>query len=837
MGDHTMTARGTCGQRSTWTRGRGLARRLVLGLTVSGLALGGAMATTAGSAQGVTTNGTTQSAPTLPGGFDPVTPFRLLDTRTAHVAVPANSTVDVPVAGRGGVPWSGAGAVALTLTAVAPKGSGYLTVYPKGASRPIASNVNFLTNTNSANGAVVGLGTGGSVTVYNGSGAATDVVLDLGGYALGGSPTTPGGFTAVPPTRVLDTRQGTGTPLAAGATRTLSMTPVVPTTGVSAVLLNVTAVGGTQTGYVTAYASTAGRPATSSLNWAKGQTVPNLVVVPVGTDGRINLYNGSGGTVHLLADVAGYYSSGSVTTAGGFSAVPPARLLDTRQGTGAPRAQITSGATLNLKVTGGLSVPDSGVAAVVLNLTVPTPRLGGFLTAWAANDVRPTASNVTWAAGRTQANLVVVPVNPLGRISLYNGSGAAVDIVGDVLGYYLAGTTTGAWTTSAIALPDDGLVGGDVAMARVSCASTTDCVGVGSYQTKSSDTAGLLASRTSAGWVSTKAALPSGGVITAGVQDVSCFSSTTCVALGQYSPAGKNATRSMLLARTGTTWSSVEAPRPDGADANALVTLSRVTCPANGTCIAVGSMGSSPAGARTAVVETFDGTTWTATPLDTGGAIRSMLTTIACPSPTWCLATGTSDESSTTFTYDGTTWTPVASTNLAPLSQVVCPTVGDCTALGQVGTIVRVAHFTGGAWSLQGTSTLVGTTGANTYEVGCSGQTCIGVGLADLGSGNAQPLQVVSGASSLLVRGNVDPNRNQTAVACSTTRCVSVGRAVETFENGRWTSIPTPSLELNGTRRDTLTSVTCPTSSGCVAVGTETDLSTQIRRPIVTTLG
>jgi len=48
------------------------------------------------------------------------------------------------------------------------------------------------------------------------------------------------------------------------------------------------------------------RQVTSNLNFQAGQNIPNLVVVPVGADGKIQLYNGSPGTVQLVADVTGY---------------------------------------------------------------------------------------------------------------------------------------------------------------------------------------------------------------------------------------------------------------------------------------------------------------------------------------------------------------------------------------------------------------------------------------------------------------------------------------------------------------------------------------------------
>ena len=60
-------------------------------------------------------------------------------------------------------------------------------------------------------------------------------------------------------------------------------------------------------GFVTVWAGGAPRPTASNLNFVAGQTVPNLVVAPVGADGKIQLYNSAGGSTELVADVAGYY--------------------------------------------------------------------------------------------------------------------------------------------------------------------------------------------------------------------------------------------------------------------------------------------------------------------------------------------------------------------------------------------------------------------------------------------------------------------------------------------------------------------------------------------------
>src|SRR5664280_1363935 len=88
-------------------------------------------------------------------------------------------------------------------------------------------------------------------------------------------------------------------------------------------------------GYLTVWPSGTPQQETSNLNFQAGQNIPNLVIVPVGADGKIQLYNGSGGTVQLIADVAGYILGGTPTAPGAVAPLPPARILDTRIGQGA----------------------------------------------------------------------------------------------------------------------------------------------------------------------------------------------------------------------------------------------------------------------------------------------------------------------------------------------------------------------------------------------------------------------------------------------------------------------------------------------------------------------
>jgi len=265
--------------------------------------------------------------------------------------------------------------------------------------------------------------------------------------ALAAAVTTPGGFSALAPSRLLDTRTGlglaTGIPaaLAAGATLSLQVAGLggVPTTGAGAVVLNVTVTAPTAAGHITVFADGTARPATTNVSFTAAQTVPNLVVSRVGTDGKVSLANVSGGTVHLVADVSGYYLSGQATAAGSFTSLTPVSVLDTAAGVGAAKAAVSAGASVSLLVAGAGGVPATGVGAVTLNVTATAPTSAGFVTVYPAGVSRPVASNVNFTANRTSTNMVVVRVGVGGRVVLFNSSAGPLTLSADVAGYYVAG--------------------------------------------------------------------------------------------------------------------------------------------------------------------------------------------------------------------------------------------------------------------------------------------------------------------------------------------------------------------------------------------------------------
>jgi hypothetical protein len=385
------------------------------------------------------------SIESTPGGFTSLASSRLLDTRAgvgaAKAVVAAGGTVHLQVAGRGGVPASGVGAVVLNVTVTAPGKPGFVTVHGDGTTRPGTSNLNFLAGQTVPNLVFAPVGANGRVALYNGSGGAIQLIVDVSGYYQAGAPVVAGAFGSLAPARLLDTRTGVGAARAAvqaGGTVYLQVAGRgrVPASGVGAVVLNVTVTAPARAGHVIVYGDGTARPGTSNLNFVAGQTVPNLVIARVGANGRVALYNGSGGTIQLIADVSGYYQAGAPVVAGAFGSLAPARLLDTRTGVGAARVAVAAGGTVHLRVAGSGGVPASGVSAVVLTVTVTAPGKPGFVTVYGDGTTRPGTSNLNFVAGRTAANLVIAQVGTNGSVALYNGSAGTVQLIGDVAGYY-----------------------------------------------------------------------------------------------------------------------------------------------------------------------------------------------------------------------------------------------------------------------------------------------------------------------------------------------------------------------------------------------------------------
>jgi outer membrane protein assembly factor BamB len=237
------------------------------------------------------------------GGEVALTPARITDTRSGS-ALGAGASLDIQVTGAGGVPATGVSAAVLNVTVTNTTAASFLTVWPQGAARPTASNLNWGAGQTVPNRVIVPVSATGKVSVYNQFGT-TDVIVDVSGYFTDATATGKL-FVSQSPFRIADTR-GTAT-LGAASTYTLQVGGVagVPTTA-TAVILNVTATNTTAPSFLTVYPSTAARPTASDLNWVGGLTIPNMVVAALGTTGAITFYNSAGST-DVVVDLLGYFN-------------------------------------------------------------------------------------------------------------------------------------------------------------------------------------------------------------------------------------------------------------------------------------------------------------------------------------------------------------------------------------------------------------------------------------------------------------------------------------------------------------------------------------------------
>lgn len=245
-----------------------------------------------------------------PGSYQPVVPTRVLDTRTSSGPVAGGSSVPLRLGGTTGVP-ANASAVVVNLTVTEPTSYGFISAYPAGSAKPNVSNQNYVSGQTVPNLAVVPLGADGTVTIANTSYGTAQVVADVVGYYLPGTPATDGAFVGIAPTRFLDTRTFRG-PVVNAETVPFQ---VAGENGIPqnarGVWVNLTVTEPTTFGYFEARGYMTPWQQTSSLNFGGGQTLANLAFVPVGADGKIEVQAILNQvprleTTHMVVDVFGY---------------------------------------------------------------------------------------------------------------------------------------------------------------------------------------------------------------------------------------------------------------------------------------------------------------------------------------------------------------------------------------------------------------------------------------------------------------------------------------------------------------------------------------------------
>ena len=283
----------------------------------------------------------------------------------------------------------------------------------------------------------------------------------------------------------------------------------------------------------------------------------------------------------------------------------------------------------------------------------------------------------------------------------------------------------------------------------------------------------------------------------------------------------------------------VSAPSPGTS-----FTSSRaISCVTASSCVAAGGYFSQAAGKVQTLVLQWDGVSWTHVPSLSPGSNDNYLFSVSCVSSSSCVAVGQyySGNDSPTFVlrWDGVSWTQMAapspSTIANRLSSVSCVSASSCVAVGAYfdGNVVQrtfALRWDGVSWTLM-TTPNNGAAANSLFSVSCvSASSCIATGVYDNGSGVYQTLVLRwDGVSWTLLTSpnNGSGDNGLMSVSCvSSSSCVAVGYYVNgsgeyqtlvlRWDGVSWTQVNSPN---GGTNYNQLTSVSCASESSCVAVG------------------
>ena len=342
----------------------------------------------------------------------------------------------------------GATSALVNITTAGASENGYITAESCSAAPNTVrqwSNGNVRPNRAVASAAVVPIDEAGRFCLYQST--AMHTIVDVQGYFAESDDGRQIGsfYIPVPAQRSTDTRTK---PICRPDSECVGLGPVAPDTevrntsaappGVTATIANITAVGGSGTGYVTADACatlTPGPQTRSVVNFASNDTVANFSIVPSaagGTTAEFCTY--SPNALHEIIDVQGYFGPQSPASYA-FNQQTPARLMDTRACWTDPVTQVkrcgqrnTAGSIVRLKA-------PAGATAVVVNLTAIEAQSAGYVTADSCATLvagPQSQSNLNAVVGSPVANMAIVPVSAEGTFCVYVSSAMhlAVDLMG-----------------------------------------------------------------------------------------------------------------------------------------------------------------------------------------------------------------------------------------------------------------------------------------------------------------------------------------------------------------------------------------------------------------------
>jgi hypothetical protein len=275
-------------------------------------------------------------------------------------------------------------------------------------------------------------------------GLTTDQIISGQPYVF-----VPGGgsFYPINPTvRLVDTRVdhvGPTGKLAANGVVNYQITGSVVPAGAIGITANLTVTRQSSSGslYIAPTINSSAPMPASTINFPSRDNRANGITVGLTPAGTVAVYfaGGSGNTIDFIIDVTGYFLPG--TGGAGYHEYGPVRFMDSRTGLGGV-TRFVAGHHQSVQITGVNDLPETGVVAVVGNITIVRPTVAAYVYLGPDATDAPTSSTINFPRRDIRANNIIVPVNRDGTLSIvYSGTppnSASVDIVLDISGYYTA---------------------------------------------------------------------------------------------------------------------------------------------------------------------------------------------------------------------------------------------------------------------------------------------------------------------------------------------------------------------------------------------------------------
>jgi hypothetical protein len=396
---------------------------------------------------------TTGNPPTASGlYFIPVPPCRLVDTRPSQAntgpfgppIINAGETrTFFPAQGScPGVPPS-AKAYSFNVTVRPTSTLTYLTIWPSGQAVPDVSTLNAFQGGMVSNAAIVPAGSDGGVNVFVTD--QTHLQLDINGYFDSVASGAATAFYSLPPCRIANTTNPNGTfggpRLSASASRDFpaATSGCLPAqANPVAYSLNVTVLPTGPLDFVEVWpANTPQPPSVVTIGSPSGAILADAALVQgSGSTGAVSVFASS--PADLILDVNGYFKAAGASGGLLFHALPPCRVVNTRDPTirplGGPIMASDSQRTFPI-TTSPCGVP-SGAQAYSLNVTVLPTKVLSFLTLLPTGQARPLVSTLNDFTGIILANAAIVPAGQNGSVDVYVTHESHVLI--DINGYFSA---------------------------------------------------------------------------------------------------------------------------------------------------------------------------------------------------------------------------------------------------------------------------------------------------------------------------------------------------------------------------------------------------------------